>query len=67
MRGDLERLLDALKAIEHIERYTRRGEAAFRADEFIQAMWTSSKTAAARDLGPLKARVRWMLTDIDAG
>lgn len=31
-----ERLLDAMEAIERIERYTRRGEAAVRADELIQ-------------------------------
>ena len=38
MRGDRERLVDILEAIERIERYALRGEAAFRADELIRKL-----------------------------
>lgn len=36
MRGDRERLLDVLEAIERIERYSSKGRAAFYDDELIQ-------------------------------
>jgi uncharacterized protein with HEPN domain len=36
MRSDRERLLDILEAIERIEKYARRGKAAFLKDELIQ-------------------------------
>lgn len=40
MRSDKERLLDILEAIERIERYSVRGEEAFRSDELIQGWMT---------------------------
>ena len=36
MRGEHERLLDILEAIERIEKYAVEGKAAFEADELIQ-------------------------------
>jgi uncharacterized protein with HEPN domain len=36
MRGERERLLDILEAIERIEKYARRGKAAFLRSELIQ-------------------------------
>lgn len=36
MRGDRERLLDILEAIERIEVYAARGRVAFEQDELIQ-------------------------------
>ena len=36
MRGDRERLLDILEAIERIQRYALRGREAFLADELLQ-------------------------------
>jgi len=36
VRDDRERLLDILDAIKGIEKYARRGEAAFRHDELVQ-------------------------------
>lgn len=40
MRNDWERVLDVIEAIERIERYSVRGEAAFRSDELIQSWMT---------------------------
>ncbi len=40
MRDDQERLLDMLEAIGQIEKYSARGEEAFRADELIQNWMT---------------------------
>jgi uncharacterized protein with HEPN domain len=37
VRTDRERVLDALEAIDRIERYTRLGEADFRQDELVQS------------------------------
>jgi uncharacterized protein with HEPN domain len=37
MRNDGERMLDILEAMERIEQYSVRGEAAFRSDELIQS------------------------------
>lgn len=36
MRGERERLLDILEAIERIEKYAAEGKSAFEADELIQ-------------------------------
>jgi uncharacterized protein with HEPN domain len=36
MRGNNERILDMPEAIEHIERYARKGRDAFENDELIQ-------------------------------
>jgi uncharacterized protein with HEPN domain len=36
MRDDRERILDMLEAIENIERYSGKGQAAFDSDELIQ-------------------------------
>lgn len=40
MRDDRERLLDMLEAIRQIEKYSSRGEEAFRSDELIQNRMT---------------------------
>jgi uncharacterized protein with HEPN domain len=40
MRDDRERLLDILEAIRQIEKYSLRGEEAFRSDELIQKWMT---------------------------
>ena len=40
MRDDRERLLDILEAIRQIEKYSIRGEEAFRSDELIQNWMT---------------------------
>lgn len=40
MRDDRERLLDILEAIRQIEKYSARGEEAFRSDELIQNWMT---------------------------
>ena len=36
MRNERERLLDILEAVERIEKYAKRGKAAFLQDELIQ-------------------------------
>lgn len=36
MRGDRERLLDILEAVERIEKYAERGKTAFENDELLQ-------------------------------
>ena len=36
MRDNRERIMDMLEAIERVEKYAQRGEAAFRSDELIQ-------------------------------
>ena len=38
MRGENERLLDILEAIERIEKYAVEGKSAFEADELIQTI-----------------------------
>jgi uncharacterized protein with HEPN domain len=42
MRDGRERLMDILEAIERIQKYTARGEKAFRSDELIQNWVTSN-------------------------
>jgi uncharacterized protein with HEPN domain len=42
MRDDRERLMDILEAIERIQKYTVRGEEAFRSNELIQNWVTSN-------------------------
>lgn len=36
MRDNRERIMDMLEAIERVEKYAQKGEAAFRSDELIQ-------------------------------
>jgi uncharacterized protein with HEPN domain len=66
MRDNRERLLDMLEAIERIEKYSIRGEAAFRLDELIQT-WMAQNIqvigeaarALSQDLKDLYPDVPW--------